>query len=275
MGDPELLRALGLSTYEADAYLALLSLDSADANLLSARAGVPTGRIYDVLSSLKERGLVEVQDSRPRLFKAVEPKVAVRRVLTQKKTELDEKYEQLTRAALTLEKGLVKKEHKPIVKPPFWNVAIGQRDVHAVFEKRIAEAEREVLMYLELERYDPYDEPMFGEMLRALERGVEIKILLGAEDVNNLQKLGFSSMIARLLPHLGSNLHVQVVEKVHTPYDVIDGEKVTLNVKNPMDPGEYFAVITVWDRELGEGLREKFKEVWRGARPLNPESLKG
>lgn len=269
----DMLRSLGLSTYEAEAYLTLLSLGTAEAHIISSRADIPTGRIYDVLNSLKEMNLVDVQDSRPRRYKAVDPRVAVKRILSRKKRELDEKYEQLSRAALSLEKTLVKKEEQQKEKSPFWSVAVGHREVHEAFEKRIAEAEKEILMYLELERYDPYDEPMFGEMVRALERGVVIKILLGAGDIANLQGLGFSSTISRLITFLGGNLHVRVVEKVHTPYDIIDGEKVILTVKNPIDPGEYFAVISVWDRELGEGLREKFQEVWEKSAPLNPERL--
>ena len=269
----DMLRSLGLSTYESGAYLALLSLGAAEAHSISSRADIPTGRIYDVLNSLKEMNLVEVQESRPKVYKAVDPRVALKRILSRKKEELDEKYEQLTRAALSLEKILIKKERFSD-EPSFWSVAVGQREVHEVFEKRLAEAEREVLMYLELERYDPYDEPMFGEMLRALERGGEIKILLGAGDVINLQGLGFSSMVARLLPHLGNNLHVRVVDKVHTPYNVIDDEKVIFAVKNPMDPEEYFAVISVWDRELGEGLKGKFLDAWRKAQPLEAETLR-
>lgn len=269
----DLLRSLGLSTYEAEAYLALLSLGAAEAHTISSQAKIPTGRIYDVLNSLKEINLIEVQDSRPRRYIAVDPRVAVKRILSRKKRELDEKYEQLSRAALSLEKTMVKKGEQQREKSLFWSVAVGQREVHEVFEKRIAEAEKEILMYLELERYDPYDEPMFGEMVRALERGVFIKILLGAGDLANLQSLGFSSTISRLIPFLGGNLHVRVVEKVHTPYDVVDGEKVILAVKNPVDPGEYFAVISVWGRELGEGLREKFHEVWEKATPLDSETL--
>lgn len=273
MNKPDMLRSLGLSTYEAEAYLALLSLGAAGAHSISSRADIPTGRIYDVLNSLGEMNLIEVQDSRPRMYKAIDPRVAVRRILSRKKRQLDEKYEQLTKAALALEKTLIRKEKQFTDKSLFWSVAVGQREVHEVFEKRIAEAEREVLMYLELERYDPYDEPMFGEMVKALERGVVIRILLGAGDIADLQGLGFSAVMTRLMPFLGSNLYVRVVEEVHATYDIIDEEKVVLTVKNPMDPKEYFAVISVWDRDLGSGLREKFQEVWEKAIPFDPESL--
>lgn len=204
MENPELLKILGLSTYEARAYLSLLSIGIADANAISSKAEIPTGRIYDVLNSLTEMNLIEIQDSRPKQFKAVEPRVAMKRLLSQRKKELDGRFEQLTRAAISLENSISRKEKTASPHAStFWNIAVGQRDIHRVFEKRIAEAEEEILMYLELERYDPYDEPMFGEMLRALERGVDVKILLGSRDAGSLRNLGFSPVIARLKPFFG------------------------------------------------------------------------
>jgi hypothetical protein len=45
-------------------------------------------------------------------------------------------------------------------------------------------------------------------------------------------------------------------------------------MKNPIDPGGYFAVISVWVRGLGEGLKEEFQEAWEKATPLAPEALR-
>ena len=109
MNSPELLKVLGMSTYEARAYLSLLSMGIADAGVVSSKAEIPTGRIYDVLNSLAERNLIEVQNSRPKQFKAVEPRVAVKRLLAHRKKEFDGRFEQLTRAALSLENSLSKK----------------------------------------------------------------------------------------------------------------------------------------------------------------------
>ena len=58
------LTQLGLTTYEAKAYVALLGRDSFTAAQVSRQAGLPRQRIYDVLGSLVEKGLAS---SRPHL----------------------------------------------------------------------------------------------------------------------------------------------------------------------------------------------------------------
>ena len=50
------LTQLGLTTYEARAYVALLGRDSFTAAQVSRQAGLPRQRIYDVLGSLVEKG---------------------------------------------------------------------------------------------------------------------------------------------------------------------------------------------------------------------------
>ncbi|MFQ6062532.1 MAG: TrmB family transcriptional regulator, partial [Methanosarcinales archaeon] len=81
----EKLRSLGLSSYEVKAYLTLLKLDVSDANKIAIRAKIPTGRIYNILNSLTEKGLIRVQESRPRKYSCVEPHIVIQRLLERKK----------------------------------------------------------------------------------------------------------------------------------------------------------------------------------------------
>jgi sugar-specific transcriptional regulator TrmB len=52
------LRRVGLTEYEAKAYLALLNVHLSTAMQASEKSGVPRTRIYSVLESLKEKGWV-------------------------------------------------------------------------------------------------------------------------------------------------------------------------------------------------------------------------
>lgn len=56
------LEEIGLTTYEARAYIAGVSLGTASPNELADESGVPRGRIYDIVDDLRERGLVEVRE---------------------------------------------------------------------------------------------------------------------------------------------------------------------------------------------------------------------
>ena len=67
----DFLRSAELSNYEIYSYLTLLRSGSLTARELSIKSGVPTGRIYEILEELKNREMIEVQDSRPKEYKAI------------------------------------------------------------------------------------------------------------------------------------------------------------------------------------------------------------
>jgi sugar-specific transcriptional regulator TrmB len=77
----ELVRALkkiGLSEYEARAYIGLVELGEADANEVSRRSGIPRTRIYDVLGRLEAAGIIQrILGSRPAIYSAIPPDKAV------------------------------------------------------------------------------------------------------------------------------------------------------------------------------------------------------
>jgi sugar-specific transcriptional regulator TrmB len=65
------LRALGLSTYAARTFVALISLGEGTAQDVSDVADVPRTRVYDAADELVERGIVDVKQSNPRRYWAI------------------------------------------------------------------------------------------------------------------------------------------------------------------------------------------------------------
>ena len=76
----EKLQRVGLTEYEAKAYLALLNTHLSTATKASEKSGVPRTRIYSVLESLKNKGWVRVYSGVPLLFKAVAPALVFEKV---------------------------------------------------------------------------------------------------------------------------------------------------------------------------------------------------
>lgn len=70
-GAVEAFKDLGLTGYEAKAFLALQRLGSGTARDVARVADVPRSQVYSVADSLEERGLLEVQQSNPRRFRPV------------------------------------------------------------------------------------------------------------------------------------------------------------------------------------------------------------
>lgn len=67
----EVLQQLGLKEYEARCFVGLTQLDRGTAKRLSEVTEVPRTRVYDAIRMLEAQGLVEVQHSSPRQFRAV------------------------------------------------------------------------------------------------------------------------------------------------------------------------------------------------------------
>jgi sugar-specific transcriptional regulator TrmB len=76
----EKLQHVGLTEYEAKAYLALLNAHLCTATQTAEKSGVPRTKIYSMLESLSGKGWVRVYSGVPLLFKAVAPASVFERV---------------------------------------------------------------------------------------------------------------------------------------------------------------------------------------------------
>src|SRR5919197_1876831 len=83
------LTRLGLTTYEAKAYLALVRRDSSTASEVARVASLPRQRIYDVVESLLEKGLAAAHPGRVATYDAVPPNRALERLLAQQRQQLE------------------------------------------------------------------------------------------------------------------------------------------------------------------------------------------
>jgi sugar-specific transcriptional regulator TrmB len=95
------LETLGLTEYEAKAYISLIEKGTSTAGNLSAASEIPHSKIYEVLTRLEKRKLVETQKGRPILFKAVKPANALEIVESQLKSDLEKDF---TEKRISLEK---------------------------------------------------------------------------------------------------------------------------------------------------------------------------
>ncbi|WP_017318497.1 TrmB family transcriptional regulator [Mastigocladopsis repens] len=113
-----LLSELGLTGYEAAAYLALLGRSSFTPTELAARAKIPRQRIYDVLESLEEKGLCISKDTSPRSYFANAPDLALEALSGQRAEALERERQQMVARTKELIEDL----------SPVYQVGRGQND---------------------------------------------------------------------------------------------------------------------------------------------------
>ena len=258
----ETLEEFGLTNYESKLYITVLASGVSNARTLSKKSGVPYGRIYSVLSSLESQGLLEEQKSRPKKFLAVEPRFVLKKLLDMKGEEM----KSLIQKASVVEDKLNAMYGEKPKESLFWSVAVGSEKLKAHFEK-LSEAKKELLAYVELhEKSILVKEKEIDEFVKVISdlanNRVVIKILIGYKESKHLDEI--FPMLGSFLKLVG-NIQVKTTKSIMHPFDVIDGEKVQLKVRNPAKPEEYFASIYVWQKEFAGELREKFNEMWNAA----------
>ncbi len=266
----EKLRKLGLTGYEAQAFVTLLKLGDAEANEIANRAKVPIGRIYSVLSTLEDLRLIHAQDTRPRRYECVEPSTALDRLSKNKQEELKRASEELEMLTNNLASELSGVRAKKSDKT-FWTIAIGNKSQELV-QECILGAQKEILFFMASRtsserlkkkfRIEKYPE-IINAISEALEKGIEVKVILSREvDFSELED---SSDIKKLMAHMGNKFNCKLAAIPATPFDIIDRENVLLQMLNPLAPDELFAVVNVRDTKLAEELRKKFFTIWENA----------
>jgi hypothetical protein len=150
------------------------------------------------------------------------------------------------------------------VRPALAEVRLGNEQFHAYLAQLIREARESVIDYVIPEgRPDPYDRAILRAYATALRNGVKTRTLISPEHLELVQSTYDPNF--ELESFLKKFTHIRVVDKVHAPFTVIDGERVLLNVKDPLEPEEYIISVCVWDRELAGLLTEKFEVLWANA----------
>ena len=107
------LKGIGLTKYEAEAYVTLTSLISATAVEVAEKSGIPRSKIYDVLKKLSEKNFLEIEDGRPLTYNIKSPVEVLTREKERLNAEIDDT---ITRLTYVYENGMSQ------VQAPIWRI---------------------------------------------------------------------------------------------------------------------------------------------------------
>lgn len=260
----ELLEALGLNGYEARALVHLLRHGERTGPDLSRETGIPFGRVYETLNALVERGLATSRGGRPRLFAACAASAVPGRLLATSRRKLQEAERALGQQAAALEAELAHLEPRAAPGSTLYGVRLGEDAAREFLVEATHEARERVDAYLAFEHIQDDDLALFDAFRQAVGRGVKTRILLRSADVDYLLTTPYvDRVLEATMPYLGENLQVRLSKTDILPFSLLDGERVVLGVKNPLDPRTYFAVVHLDDRAFAKDLLGKFETLWR------------
>jgi len=267
----ENLRSFGLTKYEADAYLTLLRLGSADANLISSTSGVPLGRMYSILNDLLEKRVIHSQETRPRKFVAVDPSTSIKYLIEAQRFKLKQQSLALDDMATELEKELLGIKRSPQNKQ-FWTAAMGTGAVLDIIIEHLNMVNKEMSITVGHPEFSNYvlskkpESELTKAMLRALERGVKFRMLID-RDLNNAER-SIDENIKSIFMYLGKNLECRITSFSSTLFDIIDDDMVNIKINSPIRKEELFAIVHVRDRDLAIEMKDYFDVVWKDSEPL-------
>lgn len=216
------LRALGLTEYGARAYRALVSLGASEASVVASAAPVPRTKVYAVLGELAKRGWLDVEEGRPRRYRARRPTECFDRERARVGSLVD--------TALPLLEARYR-DRSTRFGGPLW-ILQGVEEIERRGLEMLHAAKSDVLVIASFPM--PGDEKAFPRALReAIRRGVRVRAIV--PDV--------AAPHARALAATGAELRV-----LHLPPRalLVDGRQALLGFPVPR-PGGGVDVKGVWN----------------------------
>lgn len=258
------LSELGLSGYEAAAYLALLGRGGVAPTELASRARIPRQRIYDVLETLSGKGLCTGRDTTPKTFFAVDPSVALEGLRQQRAAALERAMEE----ARTKAGGLIQELL------PLFQAGLGHSDPLAYVDVlsdpiRIASRALELARSAQVSVTSCIKRPLILSqeqnwrfIQEPLERGLHYRALYerAALDDAELREWmetfrGMGQQI-RLVPHLPIKMNA------------FDDTAALLSLQDPVGGPPSFTALAIGHRGAVAFLNMAFEHLWQQGEPL-------
>jgi sugar-specific transcriptional regulator TrmB len=257
--DATALTELGLTGYEASAYVALTRRDSATGAEVARLAGLPRQRIYDVLDALVGRGFATVKPGRPALYTAVAPSDAVAALLGKQRAALErlerEAAEVVARLTPTYNDGRGTTDPLSYIEVLRDPIAIGKR-----FAELEAGAEREILVFTKPPYAVAPAENVAG--LELLARGVE------ARSVYERSIYDDDTVADAVRTFVAAGEQARVVGELPLKLVLIDGRVALFTMEDPVAGATGLTIMVVEHPAFVALLKLAFEHAWTQGDPF-------
>ncbi len=228
------LKDLGLNSYEAKLWVALLSRGVSTAGELSDIANVPRSRTYDVLESLERKGFIIMKIGKPIKYMAVSPGDVLDRVkkkVIEETTKKSEFLDGLKESNTLKELKLIYKNGIDMVDVTELSGALkGRNNLYSHIETCIKSAENEVIIHTTEQGLIRKLSFLKNTFKKLEKRGVKVRIAAPITSENKKYIEGLSKIIeirkskmnARFIVVDGKELIFMIMDDktVHPSYDI-------------------------------------------------------
>jgi HTH-type transcriptional regulator, sugar sensing transcriptional regulator len=217
------LTNMGLNEYQASALAHLMFLGETKATILSKASGVPNARIYGVLDELSQKGLIIVRPGRPALYAPLTPQEIADALITASREELRKElsivesykgdFEQVS-DKIFLKAGTAEQRTSLIR-----IISVGDVSIEET-KKLYRQAQQTLLIST---RAMEYFDHVKDELLEAIEKGVDIRILMRKpESLSPEDAAKQGENLEALKKLVGDNAQIKFSETVEIRGCIID-----------------------------------------------------
>lgn len=249
------LTSLGLTTYEAKAYVALLGRDSFSAAEIARRAAIPRARIYDVLRSLIDRGFASSWPGAVIRYSAMPPAAAVGRLLDEHRSRMKDiestGSDLIDRLEPEFDSGRDHTEPLDFIQVLRGNATISQ------YTAEISEKVREeILVFTKPPIALPVQENVTG--IAGLKR-------YRARSIYEIGLLSDPATVEGIRRFIEAGEEARFVEELPLKMGIVDRSLVMFALDDPVASGAEATMMVVEHPALAAALRVTFEAMWEQA----------
>ena len=270
MKNKRLLQDIGLNAYEAAAYLSLIKYGVSEANFICRDAEVPYGKIYTILEALARKGFVEVQSSRPKKFRAVDPALALDSFFERRKSEFEREMAVLKGSVEEAKQTLRSVPAQKLKDEVFWTTAITESEIEKFVISIYGEVKKSVRVIPPAIGM-PIVSSLLPEILKAIDRGVKVKLLLSSRYLSLAPV--FLTQGKEAFDKIKKSVEIRLVHNFSSSFGVIDDDAVVLFQLHPREKDRILSVVKIWDAGLAKNLGEEFDSLWNWGEEFDLEKL--
>ncbi|NWG28560.1 MAG: hypothetical protein HXY48_08510 [Ignavibacteriaceae bacterium] len=251
---------IGLTEREAKVYMTLLSGKMFTVLELQEAVNIPRTKIYEVLNKLVSRNIcIEKKLGRNKLYEAVEPKIALERVVESYKKDLERKEQLINQISEVFTP--IFQNSKSIVNPlEFIDVMKDKAQIHKRYTGCVKSTKREMLTF----NKGPYAcdtsdrlEEQEDEEFKLLKRGGSCKDIYELKELKEVDWL-----LSSVKKSLKFGQQARVVKKLPIKMLVFDQEKVMFALEQPVPVQNELTMIYIEHKQLAEACSILFYHLW-------------
>lgn len=256
------IQRLGLNSYEAKVYIALLERNSLTVSEVSKLSQVPRARTYDILEKLVADGLASLKPGKYKKYSSADFDTFKRKLIQKNETQFAEKKKNIERVTLTLqaqfESALNERNSKDdpleyieVIKNPY--------QVHKKFMQLCGESKKEILIFVK----PPYSgtrkqiEQQLEQRAEILKRGVVIKGVYDLPEDEEARRLRFQTMA--LITQHGEQ--ARIIKELPMKMAVFDERIVIIALEDPISGEPSLTTLIIEHRSLAKSLKILFNYI--------------